>query len=198
MSFAVAAALRAGMRLPALPAVEPAAMIQDLREGWREFTSRRRLWVLSLQMAVIVAVSTATADVLGPLVAGSRLGGARSWGRSDRDLFDWRHRRWTGTYSTATRQAVADSGGCRASLLAAPIRPRGPACGPPRAPARPFWPGSASESGASAGRPRSSGKYQRTSSPASRPTTPLECAASRRLARPSPVRSRQRSAPLPS
>jgi MFS family permease len=80
MSFAVAAALRAGMRLPALPAVEPAAMIQDLREGWREFTSRRWLWVLSLQMAVIVAVSTATADVLGPLVADSRLGGARSWG----------------------------------------------------------------------------------------------------------------------
>lgn len=79
-SFAIAAALRTGMRFPAMPPVQPSGMLHDLREGWQEFTSRRWLWINAVQFAFVVAVSAAMADVLGPLVAGSRLGGPRSWG----------------------------------------------------------------------------------------------------------------------
>jgi MFS family permease len=79
-SFAIAAALRTGMRFPAMPPVQPSRMLHDLRDGWHEFASRRWLWINVVQFAFVVAVSVATADVLGPLVADSRLGGARSWG----------------------------------------------------------------------------------------------------------------------
>lgn len=79
-TFAIAGALRAGMRFPAMPPAQAATMIHDLREGWQEFTARRWLWVIVLLFAFLVAISTGTTDVLGPLVAGARLGGARSWG----------------------------------------------------------------------------------------------------------------------
>jgi hypothetical protein len=79
-SFAIAAGLRVGMRFPALQPVPQARMLAQLREGWREFISRRWLWAIVLEFAVLVAFSTATLNVLGPLVAHARLGGAHSWG----------------------------------------------------------------------------------------------------------------------
>jgi MFS family permease len=79
-SFAVAGTLRIGMRFPGLPPAQAAGILHELREGWREFASRRWLWIIVLQFAVVVAVSAATINVLGPLTAQSRLGGARSWG----------------------------------------------------------------------------------------------------------------------
>jgi MFS family permease len=79
-SFAVAGLLRAGLRLPRRPVTRSASMVQDVRAGWREFASRRWLWLIVSQFAVLVAISAAMINVLGPLVADSRLGGARSWG----------------------------------------------------------------------------------------------------------------------
>ena len=79
-TFAVAAALRVRMRFPATPPAAAASVLQDLRDGWHEFTSRRWLWTIVLQLAVIVGVAAGMDDVLGPLVADSSLGGARSWG----------------------------------------------------------------------------------------------------------------------
>jgi MFS family permease len=79
-SFATAAALRIGMHFPGLPPAQAPNVLRDLREGWHEFTSRRWLWIIVAQLTVVVAVSAATVSVLGPLVAHSRLGGARSWG----------------------------------------------------------------------------------------------------------------------
>jgi MFS family permease len=80
VSFAAAAALRAGMRFPALPPLPRAGMLPELREGWRDFISRRWLWVIVVQFAFVVAVAVGTTSVLGPLVADAHLGGARSWG----------------------------------------------------------------------------------------------------------------------
>ncbi|MGI8451347.1 MAG: MFS transporter [Streptosporangiaceae bacterium] len=80
VSFAVAAALRAGMRFPALPSEPRAGMLPELRAGWRDFISRRWLWVIVVQFAFVVAVLMGTTSVLGPLVADAHLGGARSWG----------------------------------------------------------------------------------------------------------------------
>ena len=76
-SFAVAAALRSAMRFQrSAPADAPGL----LREGWREFTSHRWLWIIVAQFALVTGVYAAAMSVLGPLVAHSSLGGARSWG----------------------------------------------------------------------------------------------------------------------
>jgi MFS family permease len=80
-SFAVAGGLRAGMRFPALArAPRAGGMLHELREGWRDFVSRRWLWVIVVEFAFVVAVSMAATSVLGPVVARTHLGGARSWG----------------------------------------------------------------------------------------------------------------------
>jgi predicted MFS family arabinose efflux permease len=79
-SFAIAGALRAGMHFPALPPVPTTGMLHDMREGWRDFISRRWLWTIVLEFGFIVAILTATTSVLGPIVAHSHLGGARNWG----------------------------------------------------------------------------------------------------------------------
>lgn len=81
LSFALAGALRAGMRLPSTsPAQRPTSPVSDLVAGWREFTSRRWLWTVVAQFAVVVGVSAGTLEVLGPFVAHASLGGARAWG----------------------------------------------------------------------------------------------------------------------
>ncbi len=80
-SFVVAGALRLGLRLPAAkPRPARSSLRRDLRDGWREFSSRRWLWLTVAQLSLLVAISAGTVNVLGPLVAGTRLGGARSWG----------------------------------------------------------------------------------------------------------------------
>jgi MFS family permease len=83
-SFAAAVALRAGMRFPAAsrgtPPTSRTGVFHEMREGWRDFISRRWLWSIVAQFACIVAISTAASSVLGPVVAHARLGGARSWG----------------------------------------------------------------------------------------------------------------------
>jgi MFS family permease len=101
LSFAVAGALRTGVRFPspgtsgevlagssqsgfsqsqAGPAARRTRMIADLADGWREFTSRRWLWTSVVQFSVVCAVSAALTEVLGPLVAHTSLGGASAWG----------------------------------------------------------------------------------------------------------------------
>jgi MFS family permease len=51
-----------------------------MREGWHGFISRRWLWTIVLEFALFVAVSSGANGVLGPVVAHTRLGGARNWG----------------------------------------------------------------------------------------------------------------------
>jgi MFS family permease len=79
-TFAAAAALRAGMRFQRLPRGETASAFRDLRDGWREFSSRRWLWAVVAQFTVVTGIYAAAMQVLGPLTAQADLGGARSWG----------------------------------------------------------------------------------------------------------------------
>jgi MFS family permease len=79
-TFAAAAALRAGMRFQRLPRAQSAGTLRDLRDGWREFTSRRWLWAVVAQFSVVTGIYAAVMQVLGPLTAHAHLGGARSWG----------------------------------------------------------------------------------------------------------------------
>lgn len=80
-AFAVAALLYSRLRLPAVPAVaaERTSVLSDLREGWREFSSRRWIWIVVLQFAVLNAAFTGATAVLGPLVADESLGRG-AWG----------------------------------------------------------------------------------------------------------------------
>ncbi len=79
-SFAAAAALRAGMRFPPMPPAELESTLHQLREGWREFAARRWLWVIVGEFTIMTAVISGTINVLGPVVADRRLGGAGAWG----------------------------------------------------------------------------------------------------------------------
>jgi MFS family permease len=78
--YVVAALLRIGMRIPALPRGSAGRMVHELREGWREFSSRRWLWAIVLEFSLLVAIWDGATDVLGPVVAHDQLGGAHSWG----------------------------------------------------------------------------------------------------------------------
>jgi MFS family permease len=80
VGFAAAALLRIGMRIPAQPRGEAIRMLHELREGWREFASRRWLWAIVLEFSLLVAVWDGSTEVLGPVVAHDQLGGAHSWG----------------------------------------------------------------------------------------------------------------------
>lgn len=79
-SYVVAALLRIGMRIPPGSRGEHSRMVHELREGWREFASRRWLWAIVLEFSLLVAVWDGATDVLGPVVAHDQLGGAHSWG----------------------------------------------------------------------------------------------------------------------
>lgn len=81
LCFAVAAALRALLRVaPADRSAEDHGMIHELRVGWREFRSRRWLWAIVVQFAVVNSCVLAVEAVYGPVVAQQRLGGAGTWG----------------------------------------------------------------------------------------------------------------------
>jgi MFS family permease len=82
------AVLTLSLRLPprkageAGEAGEPAernSMWKDLHDGWKEFSSRRWLWVTTVQYSFILMVLQGVFGVLGPVVANDHLGGARGW-----------------------------------------------------------------------------------------------------------------------
>ncbi|MFH9790416.1 MFS transporter [Streptomyces anulatus] len=51
----------------------------ELAHGWKAFASRRWLWVVVLQFAVLNACTNGGLRVLGPVVAEAELGGAAAW-----------------------------------------------------------------------------------------------------------------------
>jgi MFS family permease len=83
VAFAAAAALFSRLRLPLAPATaspgEAPSVLTDLRDGWREFSSRRWIWIVVLQFAVLNAAFTGATTVLGPLVADETFGRG-GWG----------------------------------------------------------------------------------------------------------------------
>lgn len=77
--FALAAPLYYAVRTGAQPADSHTTLWQDLRDGWREFTSRSWVWAVVAQFAVVNAAFTGMVLVLGPVIADSAFGRAR-WG----------------------------------------------------------------------------------------------------------------------
>jgi MFS family permease len=81
VTFGVSTVALLLLRVPALerPA-EATTFLADLREGWREFVSRRWLWVVVSYSALFLLFVTTPFMVLGPVVADRELGGADDWG----------------------------------------------------------------------------------------------------------------------
>jgi MFS family permease len=79
-SFAVSTVTLARLVVPAGAALElRQSFFADLRDGWREVTSRTWLWV-SLIADSVANVGMAAFYVLGPVVAADELGGSEAWG----------------------------------------------------------------------------------------------------------------------
>ncbi|SIR99762.1 MFS transporter [Microbacterium sp. RURRCA19A] len=78
-AFAAAAVFFSRLRLPERAKAPRASVIADLREGWREFTSRSWVWIVVLQFAVLNAAFTGAVAVLGPVVADETVGRS-AWG----------------------------------------------------------------------------------------------------------------------
>lgn len=79
LGFAIAAPLYFSVRTGAQAAGSSTTLWQDLRDGWKEFTSRTWVWAVVAQFAVINAAFTGMVMVLGPVIADSTFGRAR-WG----------------------------------------------------------------------------------------------------------------------
>jgi predicted MFS family arabinose efflux permease len=79
-SFFVAAALFAGLRVARANRGADTSVIRELIDGWREFWARTWLWVVVVEFAFINMAYGGAFNVLGPVVAEQRLGGATAWG----------------------------------------------------------------------------------------------------------------------
>jgi Transmembrane secretion effector len=78
LSFFVCAALLSRIRIVARPESHGPGFVSELREGWREFTSRTWLWA-SVLFFGIGNFMFAGWIVLGPAIADADLGGAGPW-----------------------------------------------------------------------------------------------------------------------
>ncbi|HET7043646.1 MAG TPA: MFS transporter [Gaiellaceae bacterium] len=80
ITFTAGALFVGRMRLPAGLRMEGSSVVAELREGWREFRSRRWLWAIVVQFAIVNAAYSGTVNVLGPVQAARHLGGAGAYG----------------------------------------------------------------------------------------------------------------------
>ncbi|MEV2215081.1 MFS transporter [Streptomyces sp. NPDC050997] len=80
LSFALAAAAFALVRVPATPPAPSPGLVHELRVGWQEFTSRSWVWVIVVAFCFLNAGVTASFTVLGPAVADTTGIGRTGWG----------------------------------------------------------------------------------------------------------------------
>lgn len=80
VSFGLSALLVYSLKPKLQAQLAAASIFEDLRTGWREFTSHTWLWVIVLQFSLIVASGEAVFGLIGPAVAREQMGGAADWG----------------------------------------------------------------------------------------------------------------------
>lgn len=79
-TFFISAALLASMRLAGTVRAATRSVIGDLRDGWREFISRRWVVAIIASFGLFQLTYFPALLVLGPTVAKDHLGGAAGWG----------------------------------------------------------------------------------------------------------------------
>ncbi|CCK32767.1 hypothetical protein BN159_8389 [Streptomyces davaonensis JCM 4913] len=79
-TFAASALLFARIGLRSGPVKVKTGFLADLRDGWTDFRSRRWLWVMVVQGALVVPVWLVGYQLLGPVYGARFLGGAGLWG----------------------------------------------------------------------------------------------------------------------
>ncbi|MGW2787207.1 MFS transporter [Streptomyces populi] len=79
-TFLLSALLLLAVRITdaVVPAKGP-ALIQQIRDGWKEFTAKQWVWVMVSQLAFVNVLLAGSFYVLGPVVADKYLGGASAW-----------------------------------------------------------------------------------------------------------------------
>ena len=80
VTFGVSALLMASMRLAAVVRIASASVLGDLRDGWREFATRRWAVVMVASFGLFQLTYFPAMYVLGPVVTKDELGGATAWG----------------------------------------------------------------------------------------------------------------------
>lgn len=78
LSFLLSAALLVGIAAPTAIR-EASTVVEDLRQGWREFVGRQWVWVIVLNAGMINLAWAAAFGVLGPVRAREDYGGAGAW-----------------------------------------------------------------------------------------------------------------------
>ena len=78
-TFAVSALCLTRLQLPAAAARIARTFLEDLRDGWDAFRSRRWVWTFTVYFA-LVNMMWAAWSALGPVVADRELGGPEAWG----------------------------------------------------------------------------------------------------------------------
>ncbi|MGW4815202.1 MFS transporter [Kitasatospora cineracea] len=79
LTFAAAACFLAQLKVTGQK-ISTRNFTAELKEGWKDFWSRSWLWAMVVQFAVANLVWVACFQLLGPVVAHERLGGASAWG----------------------------------------------------------------------------------------------------------------------
>ena len=80
-TYLAAALFLGAIHLPAAVArIEGSNMLAELRDGWREFSSRTWLWTIVVAFGFMNAARGGASNVLGPTIAREELGGAAAWG----------------------------------------------------------------------------------------------------------------------
>ena len=81
MTFLIAGLLVYSMRsaTPVVERSETSSTIHEIKTGWREFSSRRWVFLVVVSFSFVVSMERAVYSVLGPLVADEKLGGPKPW-----------------------------------------------------------------------------------------------------------------------
>jgi MFS family permease len=73
-TFFAGAVFIGAMHLPRSLRLEIPSFVGELKEGWREFSSRTWLWVIVLQFSIVNACESGSLNVLGPVQADAHFG----------------------------------------------------------------------------------------------------------------------------
>jgi MFS family permease len=80
ITFAASALLVGSIRLPAaVPRESPDSLLNDIRDGWKEFRKRTWLWVVVAEFGLLNALVFGPFQMLGASIARDSLGGLGAW-----------------------------------------------------------------------------------------------------------------------